>query len=80
MNYITQAECMSINQYSGKLNKLVWGSRKIRFNTRNIVTLNGFQNALKDESQIMDQKYLKMTFRRQSEILRLLYGYHAFQM
>ena len=80
MNYITQAEYMSINQYADQMNNLVLSSRKIRFNTRKIITLNGFQNAFKDESLIIivEQKHFKMTFKRQSVILRLLYGYHAF--
>ena len=53
MNYITQAEYMSINQYADQMNNLVLSSRKIRFNTRKIITLNGFQNAFKDESLII---------------------------
>ena len=80
MHYITQAESMVINEYADIMNNLVWSRRKIRLNTRTIITLNGFQNAFKDKSQIMEQKYFKMTFRRQSEILRLLYGYYVFQI
>ena len=61
MNFVTQAECISVNSYADQMNKMGWTILKLRLKTRTIFAFIGFQKALNDELQIMEHKYFKMT-------------------